>query len=136
MVKLFGKSLLEWQLHIMRSCDINDISVVLGHMGDLVKFPDLTYFRNDRYDSTNMVETLFCAQEKLSGSVIVSYGDIVYEKKVLQKCCWKRSCWSGLGRSGSGNLKSVLKTLHAQFTPPLNRLWGNLDIGFFKKISP
>jgi len=85
MVKLFGKSLLEWQLQTMMGCGINDISVVLGHLGDLIKFPNLTYFRNDRYDSTNMVETLFCAQEKMVDSVIVSYGDIIYEKKVLQK---------------------------------------------------
>ena len=32
-----------------------------------------------------MVETLFCAKEKLCDSVIVSYGDIIFEKKVLQK---------------------------------------------------
>ena len=32
-----------------------------------------------------MVETLFCAKEKLNGSVIVSYGDIIFEKSVLQK---------------------------------------------------
>jgi len=91
MVKLFGKSLLEWQLETMRSCGIDDISVVLGHMGDLIKFPDLTYFRNDRYDSTNMVETLFCAQEKMIDSIIVSYGDIVYEKKVLEKLIEEKS---------------------------------------------
>ena len=32
-----------------------------------------------------MVETLFCAREKFSDSVIVTYGDIIYEKKVLEK---------------------------------------------------
>ena len=32
-----------------------------------------------------MVETLFCAKDKLEDSVIVSYGDIIYQKDVLQK---------------------------------------------------
>ena len=38
-----------------------------------------------KYDTTNMVETLFCAKEKLTENVIISYGDIIFEKQVLQK---------------------------------------------------
>ena len=33
----------------------------------------------------NMIETLFCASEKISDSTIISYGDIIYEKSVLEK---------------------------------------------------
>ena len=32
-----------------------------------------------------MLETLFCAREKLQDSVIVVYGDIIFEKKIIQK---------------------------------------------------
>ena len=32
-----------------------------------------------------MVETLFCAKEELSESVIISYGDIIFEEKILEK---------------------------------------------------
>ena len=32
-----------------------------------------------------MLETLFCAREKMEGSVIVVYGDIIFEKDVLKK---------------------------------------------------
>ena len=32
-----------------------------------------------------MVETLFCANEKISDSVIISYGDIIFQKDVLEK---------------------------------------------------
>jgi CTP:phosphocholine cytidylyltransferase-like protein len=31
MVKLFGKSLLEWQINVFRNCNINDISIVTGY---------------------------------------------------------------------------------------------------------
>ena len=32
-----------------------------------------------------MVETLFCAEEKLNESTIISYGDIIFDKIVLEK---------------------------------------------------
>ena len=50
-----------------------------------INFENITYFQNPNFKTTNMVETLFCAKEKLTNSVIVSYGDIIFEKNVLQK---------------------------------------------------
>jgi len=85
MVKLFGKSLIEHQLNVLNKYNISDISIVTGHKGNKIKFPKIKYFRNKNYKSTNMVETLFCAKNEIVGSVIVSYGDIIYEKKVLEK---------------------------------------------------
>ena len=85
LVNLFGKSLLQWQIETFRSCQIDDISVVTGYLNEMIKFENITYFENPNFKTTNMVETLFCAKEKLSDSVIVSYGDIIFEKNVLQK---------------------------------------------------
>ena len=85
MIKLFGKSLLEWQIQNFLACKISDISIVTGYLGYKIKFSNINYFENSRYNLTNMVETLFCAKEKLMSSTIVSYGDIIYEKKVLKK---------------------------------------------------
>ncbi len=85
MVKLFDKSILETQIDIFHKCGITDISVVTGYKNELIKFPNITYFKNENYSNTNMVETLFCAKEKLDGEVIISYGDIIFESKVLQE---------------------------------------------------
>ena len=85
MVTLFGKSLLERQIEIFRKCGINDITIITGYCHDKITFPNIRYFRNEKYETTNMVETLFCAKEILEGSVIISYGDIIFEKKVLQQ---------------------------------------------------
>jgi len=85
MIELFGKSLLEWQIDTFKSCGISDITVVTGYKEDAINFPGIRYSRNPEYDTTNMVETLFCAKDQLVGSVIVSYGDIIFEKKILQK---------------------------------------------------
>lgn len=85
LVLLFGKSLIERQLEIFRACDITDISIVTGYLGEMIKFSDITYFHNPNYRSTNMVETLLCARQKLTDSTIVSYGDIIFERKILEK---------------------------------------------------
>ena len=85
LVNLFGKSLLQQQIETFRSCKIDDISVVTGHLNQMINFENITYFQNPNFKTTNMVETLFCAKEKLTNSVIVSYGDIIFEKNVLQK---------------------------------------------------
>ena len=39
---------------------------------------------NSRYAETNMVWTLFCAEDDLEGDVLLCYGDIVYSKEILQ----------------------------------------------------
>ncbi|NDB92638.1 MAG: phosphocholine cytidylyltransferase family protein [Nitrososphaeria archaeon] len=88
MVNLFGVSLLQRQVDIFRKSGIDDISVITGYRSDKINIQSVRYFHNDKYDTTNMVETLFCAKEVMSGSVIVSYGDIVFQKNVWYEY-WK-----------------------------------------------
>ena len=84
LVELFGKSLLEWQIEAFQSSGITDITIVSGYKSDLINFPEITILKNEKYESTNMVETLFSAKEKMLDSTIVSYGDIIFEKNVLE----------------------------------------------------
>ncbi len=85
MVKIFGKSLLEHQIQTLRLCGINDISIVTGYCKDNIQFSGVKYYHNEKFATTNMVETLFCAEKELENCVIVSYGDIIFEKTVLEK---------------------------------------------------
>ena len=80
LVNLFGKSLLQWQIETFRSCQIDDISVVTGYRSELINLPGLKIFQNKKFETTNMVESLFCASQELSEQTIVSYGDIIFEK--------------------------------------------------------
>ena len=84
MVNLFGQSLLERQIQIFKKCNIHDIFIVGGYHFDLIPFPEIKKYRNPDYDSTNMLETLFCAKNELEDSVIISYGDIIFETNVLE----------------------------------------------------
>ena len=85
LVKLFGKSLLEWQIEKFKKFGINDISVVTGYKKELISFDGIKIYHNKNFEKTNMIETLFCAKKEINETVIVSYGDIIFEDNVLQK---------------------------------------------------
>ena len=86
LVELAGKPLLDHQLEVLRSEGVEDITVVAGYREDQIQAPSVRKIINPDFDSTNMVYTLFCAHELMDGSsdLIISYGDIVYEPRVLQ----------------------------------------------------
>jgi L-glutamine-phosphate cytidylyltransferase len=87
MVKLHGKPLLHHQLSVMSGLGIQskDIALVGGYLQDALLAPGVKQYTNSRYAETNMVSTLFCAEEfmQLEEDLIIAYGDIVYEPKVL-----------------------------------------------------
>ena len=85
MVELFGKSILETQINIFKKCDINKICIIRGYQKEKINFQDVKYYFNKKYDSTNMIETLFCAEEEFDEPMIISYGDIIYEKEIIKK---------------------------------------------------
>lgn len=83
MLNFLGKTLIERQIEIMRECGIDDIIIVTGYKSEKIQFPDVKYFHNEEFDSTNMVESLFKAEAELNGGILVAYSDIIYEKRVL-----------------------------------------------------
>lgn len=85
MVKLFGKSLLEWQIEVFRELGIKDISVVTGYKKELISMEGIKFYHNHDFKNTNMVETLFCAEKEIKKTVIISYGDIIFQKNVVKK---------------------------------------------------
>lgn len=84
-LNFLGKTLLERQMDVMKSCGIKDIIVVTGFMSGKINSPDCLKIKNENYASTNMVESLFCSRSYWDDDILVSYGDILYERKVLEK---------------------------------------------------
>lgn len=93
MVKVAGKSMIERQLGVMASCGVQnqDIYIVTGYRSDVLKNAlagkGVHTIVNEKFETTNMVCSLMCAKDVMSQEedVIISYGDIIYEKQVFQK---------------------------------------------------
>lgn len=85
MVELDGVSLLDRQLATLRESGVSDITVIGGHRINRIETIGVPTVTNPEYASSNMVHTLFCASHLIddTNDLIISYGDIVYETRVL-----------------------------------------------------
>ena len=95
LVELAGKPLIERQIAALRRGGADEIGIVRGYRAEMIDFPGLTYFDNERWAETNMVMSLAAAAAWLrSGPVIVSYADIFYRSELV------RGLAAAPGRSG------------------------------------
>jgi L-glutamine-phosphate cytidylyltransferase len=84
-VELNGRRLIELQTAALRRGGVQEIAVVRGYRAEMINFPGLTYFANERWAETNMVMSLVAASAWLrSGPVIVSYADIFYRSDLVR----------------------------------------------------
>ncbi|MCC5931452.1 MAG: phosphocholine cytidylyltransferase family protein [Cyclobacteriaceae bacterium] len=84
LVEVEGRSLIDRQLDILTSEGISEQIIIGGYLVNKLYGRGSKILENKRFDETNMVWTLFCADEELEGDIIVSYGDIVYSSQNLQ----------------------------------------------------
>ena len=84
MVKLFGKSLIEMQLDIFKKCGIDDISIVTGHLAEIINFPSINYFKNENFSTTHQNESIYCARQKLNDTIIC-YADLIFDISIIKK---------------------------------------------------
>lgn len=84
LVEIDGSSLLDRQLAVLRSRGIDEIVLIGGYRSEVLQNWATRLHLNPRYAETNMVWTLFCADEELVGDVVISYGDIVYSGTILE----------------------------------------------------
>ena len=87
LVKYKGKSILDHQLEICKKIRLNKIYLISGYKSDQIKKKNVKKIKNNKYKTTNMLFSLFRAKKLFDGKedIIISYGDIIFKKKILQK---------------------------------------------------
>lgn len=85
MVPIAGKPILEHILDAYRSANIRELVVVRGYAKDAVKVQGATFVDNDAYATTDELASLAAAKSSLDGPCIVSYGDVLFKKYVLDE---------------------------------------------------
>lgn len=85
LIKLQGRPLIERQITALRRSGVEEIGVVRGYRAEMIDFPGLIYFANERWAETNMVMSLVAAAPWLrSAPLIVSYADIFYRSELVR----------------------------------------------------
>ncbi len=85
MLDIKGKSILERQIEVLNTCGVKDVAVVRGYKKEAIKLPNVRYYDNDEYATTNEVASLFRAGKELAGPFVFLYGDILFERGHLEK---------------------------------------------------
>ena len=87
LVPLFGVSLLQRQIGCLQRQGIHDIHIATGYCAEQIQSLGYPTTKNDRFDKTNMVATLFTAIDFIDqpGDLVIGYGDIVYNDSNLVK---------------------------------------------------
>lgn len=86
LVEFRGRPLLDYTLEALTSVGVSDVIVVGGHEIEVLQRYCSSRARvisNPHYASTNMVESLFCAEQEMTEDLLVIYGDIVFVPGVL-----------------------------------------------------
>ena len=88
MVKFRGKPIIDYIIESANNAGITDITIINGYKCDVLENylgdREINFLTNKKFDSTNMVSTLFCAKKVLNDDVIISYSDIIYKKEILK----------------------------------------------------
>ena len=85
MLDFQGKTLLQRQLDAYGECGINSISVIRGYKKEKINYTGLTYYENTDFENNNILISLFYGEQELSGNIIVSYSDILFEAAVVKR---------------------------------------------------
>ena len=82
-----GISLIERQVHALKSLGISDIVVVVGYGAGLVRATcgsEPCYVTNDRFETTNSLFSLWLAREHLRKGFIVLNSDVLFDTRMLE----------------------------------------------------
>ncbi len=85
MLDIKGKTILERQIEVLNSCNIKDIVVVRGYKAEAVQLPNVRYYENSRYKESYILSSFFCAQPEIKDRVILLYGDVLFDRSLLEK---------------------------------------------------
>ena len=85
MIPFCNKSLFERNLDIFRKCGIADTTVIIRPDINPPELLNVRYVVKEKVKDTNMLYSLFCAEEFIESPIVISYGDILFEKKILEQ---------------------------------------------------
>ncbi len=85
MLDLGGKSLIDRQMHTLRSCEVSDIYVVSGSPEDLICPEGATLLNNPDYQKSGVCRTVVAARDKIKSGVVIVYSDIIFDRSILER---------------------------------------------------
>ena len=92
MVKINGKSIIEYQLKVLKQAGIDKIYVITGPYSDKFNLDDVKYVKDQNYANHDILGSLMEAKKYLKNDILVLYSDIIFDSKIIQQIlCSKKN---------------------------------------------
>ncbi len=85
MIDVRGRSILARQVDAMKAAGVRSVTAITGWKSEAVVLPGLATKRNARFATTGEVASLETARDLLTEASLVSFGDILYPRAVLDR---------------------------------------------------
>ncbi|MBP5268459.1 MAG: phosphoenolpyruvate mutase [Ruminococcus sp.] len=88
-----GETILSRQLALAVSAGLKKVVITTGYLGEVLEdyvrsldMPlDITFVRNDKFDKTNYIWSIYLARHILDDDIILMHGDLVFDSLVLDE---------------------------------------------------
>jgi len=82
---LGDKTILERQVSVLRSAEIDNIIIVTGYKAEMLKKFRFKAYTNPRWAKTNVLRSLLSASDEFTEPAIISYSDIFYSRDAVSR---------------------------------------------------
>ncbi|MBT5374560.1 MAG: phosphoenolpyruvate mutase, partial [Rhodospirillaceae bacterium] len=83
MIDIRGKPLLRRLVSTLKKNGVQNVTVVRGYKKEMIDLPSINMVDNDEYGETGEAFSLSKAIKRLKGDCIISYGDILFRRYIL-----------------------------------------------------
>lgn len=99
LIKVEGKSMIEYLLDAVVKADIKEIYIVVGYLGDYFevlakKYDNLHFIYNDMYNDANNISSALVAKDYLQNAYVLESDLVLYNSDIIQKYEYQ-SCFLG-----------------------------------------
>lgn len=102
LIKLNGNTILGHQIENLLKVGVDEIIMTTGPLEDKIKsfmnenFPHVKvkYIKNEKYETTNYIYSLWLAKDHIDDDIILLHGDMVFEPELLVRLieCENKNC--------------------------------------------
>jgi L-glutamine-phosphate cytidylyltransferase len=87
LLKVAGRTILDYQLAALRQCGVTEVVIILGHQGDKIRAhlkSGVTFLENPEFESTGPSYSLWLSRELIRDGFIYVNSDLIFEPRMLE----------------------------------------------------
>ena len=85
MLDVNGKTVLQRNVDTLKKSGIQDVSVVVGYLGDKVESEGISMIENPDYKRTHILHSLMLALDKTDCGVLMAFTDILFDENLVER---------------------------------------------------